>query len=76
MTLVEFLLARFAEDEARIDMMRSGWPHMVQPGVEPPALARIEANRQLVERADLATLRELAAPYANHPDWRPEWTTR
>jgi len=87
MSIVEFLLARIAEDEevaqARHDPAR--------------VLAECEAKRRIVglheRRPDwpdcqecgdrdyqkpwpCSTLRLLALPYSDHPDYRPEWRTR
>lgn len=87
LTLIAFLLARIADDEAAVESaitdtpFPSGWL-----GVVREALA---TNRRLVvlardycpelehgdngEWALDAMLREIALPYADHPDHRDEW---
>jgi len=74
--LTEFLLARIAEDGQPTTHRR---PH---------ALAECEAKREIVDLAAFAqasapyempkrymrlTLKFLAMPYVDHPDYRPEW---
>ena len=100
MTLIEFLLARIAEDEAAAG--RGGWHNgggvfandnygclLVQPD---RVLAECEAKRSIIEMHDAmpaenvycmtcdenhdwpcATLKTVAAVYADHPDFREEW---
>jgi hypothetical protein len=80
--LAEFLLARYDEDEAWAD-------HLWFEGDRDRWLADIKAKRRVVEecraldsetcdccafgRAD-DMLRALASPYADHHDYRQEWT--
>jgi hypothetical protein len=94
-TLVEFLLTRIAEDEARAKYDDPHWAdckHFVMfsegglpcsCGLESRLLAECEAKRRIVEDAtDVPTismrrvLRLLALPYADHPDYKPEWAVR
>jgi hypothetical protein len=86
MTLTEFLLARIANDERdarqRIQM---GEGRISAYKVPPPARihAECEAKRRIVglhpcDNCGAAfdpceTLRLLALPYADHPDYREEW---
>lgn len=83
--LTAFLLARIAEDEANVHMVRAGWPQLVRTPM-PRALVECEAKRQIVAEAagwldridDRSTIRDrvlrvLALPYADHPDYRKEW---
>jgi hypothetical protein len=77
--LTEFLLARIAEDEE--------WARSVAPPGWEVARTRAECDskRRLVEFFDAMTsspyhreigritLRTLSLPYADHPDYRPEW---
>lgn len=108
MTIVEFLLARIAEDEALVD----DCDHSTRPpigglqSVDIPhefggvslydfrLAAECEAKRAAVDLAILdedaacedddyngygfgdRLLRALAAVYADHPDYRPEWDTQ
>lgn len=87
MEIAEFLLARIAEDEARVADKRSR-PHwgdiMSSLGDEcdcdlpTRVLAECAAKRWGVELArddddDEWVLRLLALPYAGHPDYRWEW---
>lgn len=111
MTLVEFLLARIAEDEAVAVATRGNWNALPwkasDRGIAGPVdgpfghaavvidparvLAECEAKRRIVElhpsviddgqtvcseeQAEwpCPTLRLLALPYADHPDYRDEW---
>lgn len=88
-TLSEFLLARVTEDEAdamsgwRWKSLPAGEYERLQARV----LSECEAKRRIVEAAtwemkdgsrvayelDEDTLRLLALPYADHPDYRDEW---
>ncbi len=88
MTLVEFLLARIAEDEKFAVM---DWPagRAWSGSGLPPDPTRIvtecEAKRRIVQRysvpdphdepgcRDCDMLRLLALPHADHPDYREEW---
>lgn len=89
MTLVEFLLARIAEDEGQI--ARAERSHEVWAPMYP--LAECESKRAIVEWAapllenwpsavegfryvsdeGLELLKLLSLPYADHPDCRDEW---
>jgi hypothetical protein len=73
--LTEFLLARIAEDAARAEDLESR-----------RSLADCEAKRRIVRMHQppticgwdcrdgrCPTLRALALPYADHPDYREEW---
>lgn len=76
MILTEFLLARIAEDED--GPFFNAW-HVGR------VLAECEAKRRIVDRTQgpvahagqdierRAVLSLLAAPYADHPDYRREW---
>jgi hypothetical protein len=87
--LTDFLLARIAEDEAVALRARDNagsfgvGGHMVAwtPG---RVLAECEAKRRIIERVSEVkwtgsyavrdvVLEILALPYADHPDYRPEW---
>jgi hypothetical protein len=95
-TLTEFLLERFAEDEANADEIDCITTALSGPPYWTPAriLAECEAKRRIVEihyngspETDLnrcspcdtvgadpcPTLRALSLPYADHPDYLPEW---
>jgi hypothetical protein len=63
MTLTEFLLARIAEDEA----VRTGEP--VRTLHTPPLFTRDKWIRDEYE----ADLKRRALPYADHPDYDPDW---
>lgn len=79
-TLTDFLLARIAEDEADV-----ADPAAALHYAPDRVLAECEAKRRIVERhsgcdevsyGDTSTCpdaRDLALPYADHPDYRPEW---
>jgi len=83
--LVEFLLARFAEDEQTL----SALPSWALFGIESAAgyevrdyvergLRDIAAKRRILDEHAIAhpgsaTLKLLALPYASHPDYREEW---
>lgn len=83
LTLSDFLLARIAEDER--DLPSKGgvdWLHRVLAECEAKrqiveAYAGMEALPSEEQREQRATLRWacqlLAAPYADHPDYREEW---
>lgn len=99
MELVEFLLARIAEDEAmsqaavRWSEGASQWSDAGEPDWQhiarwDPArvLVECDAKRRIVElhpehgwshcegeSLPCPTLRLLALPYAEHPDYREEW---
>ena len=90
MTLVEFLLARIAEDEAVAKRGPYPEPSLRLENVETdesmfiaidPArvLAECEAKRRIVEVYQqgevwpVLTLRAIAHPYRDHPDYDPEW---
>lgn len=81
MTLIEFLAARIAEDEATADEWpQNGWWRRY-------VLAECETKRRIVELHEhrvehdptnggdwsRATLQTLATAYASHPDYRAEW---
>lgn len=87
MTLTEFLLARFAEDEA--DLAESRWDGSAEWWM-PDWLTRdrlradLDAKRRIVELATqkpgrkttfrrVLTLRAVAEVYADHPDYDPAW---
>jgi len=86
MTLVEFLRARLDEDDQRLDDIDH---FQAPAGNMAKARREIDAKQRVVERcedemrsyvgtgAQAATpylvLRMLAVPYAEHPDYRPEW---
>ena len=86
MTLTEFLLARITEDERDAQYAETQWSSV--PSTK-RILAECEAKRRIVTEAgdyspELAegdngewafgtVLRMLALPYANHPDYQPEW---
>lgn len=98
MTIVEFLLARIAEDEARARGRREAmlcvaekWPTLSEDvrnlidvrGVD-RALTECQAKRAIIEQvSDIewtgsyavrdVVLGHLAAVYADHPDYQPEW---
>ncbi len=70
--LAEFLLARYAEDEA----FALRYPPTAAS--RPRALAEADAHRRIVEYHAEGlvcdwTLRLLALPFAQHPDFRREW---
>jgi len=94
MTLVEFLLARIAEDEEQV---RDGTAGIIALSLASRVLAECEAKRRIIEawqREDdddsvaaneviaekrvsrqvtlWAVLKELAKPYAGHPDYAPD----
>jgi hypothetical protein len=87
MTLTEFLLARIAEDQAwarareREDFRhhRMSVRRLRHPEDPVRVMADCVAKRRIVERCDSdhglgrVVLAELAAVYANHPDYRDEW---
>ena len=89
MTLAEFLLARIAEDEEALRPMSrlpSFDGPKIDPAF---VLAECEAKRQIVKEhleagetwcpscdgqtQPCKTLRLLALPYADHPDYRQDW---
>lgn len=80
-TLTEFILKRTAEDSA--DAM-AGWRWKSLPvgeyeRLQARVLAECEAKRRIVEEAPLwgcgRTMGKiLAAVYADHPDYREEWS--
>lgn len=84
MTVIEFLLARIAEDEADAleDRGDTGMCDALS-GVHYSAarvLAECQAKRQIVQLAvdgftynPNQTMRYLAAIYADHPEYREEW---
>ena len=88
MTLTEFLLARITEDEAvarsgfsHTERWVRSAPTGTPTGLSCPAvLAECEAKRRIVEAAmsvgwvtTQTFLPILALPYADHPDYLPEW---
>lgn len=89
-SLTEFLLARIAEDEraARAAGTASSGALAVALLPEPTrlhvmtwapnrVLAECEAKRRivtLISSPGMQTLRLLALPYEDHPDYQPEWT--
>ena len=80
-TLTEFLLARITEDEKTVELDEQ-LGHISQQGFV-RAMAECEAKRAIVEamqpfgRIDDMFAPEifalLALPYADHPDYLPEW---
>lgn len=83
MTLTEFLLARIAEDEDVAQMASPGpWKVRYSPA---RVLAECEAKREIVMCAQSPVIwgdsagalahccQSLAAVYADHPDYLPEW---
>ena len=60
MTLTEFLLARIAEDEAVLHRTKRRQQH------------RDFCTHDL-RGLPFPTLRHMAVPYADHPDYRDEW---
>ena len=113
MTLVEFLRARIAEDEAAVEPHRDYMDGVELGAIEsgegfancsisaPRVLAECEAKRRIIEQCSnrladeggkgydweptdwawhgamqdeaLETLKILALPYVDHPDYRQEW---
>jgi hypothetical protein len=80
MTLVDFLLARIAEDEAlaapALEMDPAHWC-TAGTHIEPERwLAECEAKRRILEEHEHAcpTTQALALPYADHPDYDQAWT--
>jgi hypothetical protein len=84
--LVEFLLARIAEDCAwakRQERIAIRTHHVGRRGPYPPdhfsrVLADCEAKRQIMSLCEdiddgWAVLARLALSYADHPDYREEW---
>lgn len=82
MTLTEFLLARIAEDETDIREDRNDF--FAELRVTDKLLTECEAKRRIVEHAENATNGHvkltavqhctwLAQPYADHPDFDPDW---
>jgi Family of unknown function (DUF6221) len=79
MTLTEFLLARIAEDEAAVAHIRKDpgyWYALPWDRL----LAECEAKRRIVrEWGQFETyngeglMQVLALPYADHPDYLPDW---
>jgi hypothetical protein len=82
MSLIEFVLARIAEDE-EIVRLKGITGRRVERGQ-----LECEAKRRIVElhrakdngfcthcnwKWPCVTLRLLALPYADHPDYQPEW---
>ncbi|GLB69383.1 DUF6221 family protein [Arthrobacter mangrovi] len=79
--IVEFLLARIAEDEANV----RSWAEAASVPVLDRALAECEAKRRLIrhvrqlaghrcEDAGLLTLLQIMAlPYVGHPAYRERW---
>ena len=97
LTLTEFLLARIAEDEARLDRIvpadesKGGIGLSLNDGLR-RWQRECEAKRSIIEMHDAmpaenvycmtcdenhdwpcATLKTVAAVYADHPDFREEW---
>jgi hypothetical protein len=87
MTLTEFLLARIAEDESAAERVwlliqddSSGGPTARFRSLNERVLAECKAKRAILEgfgfvmNRDLTLCKKhLAAVYANHPDYQPEW---
>jgi hypothetical protein len=85
--LTEFVLARYAEDEAWAEgvMSRRFAPipnETERPDTPARIIADVEAKRRIVERCEhydgdelvaSDVLRHLATVYADHPDYRDEW---
>ncbi|EMY33271.1 hypothetical protein D477_015808 [Arthrobacter crystallopoietes BAB-32] len=79
--IVEFLLARIAEDEANV----RSWGQAASVPVLDRALAECEAKRRLISRVQwlgrrgngdsevLALLQIMALPYVGHPAYRERW---
>ena len=83
MTLSEFLLARITEDEARARFRQHQdiRAHRVKPhdGPRRPddpwrVLGECALKRKLIEEGDERAARLLALSYADHPDYREEWS--
>lgn len=73
-TLADFLRARLGEDSARVlaeceAKCRIVAEHAVTPTHGDPC----DAHNASYETIPCDTLLLLAAPYADHPDYRPEW---
>ena len=84
MTLAEFLLARIDEDaeRARRAAAESDWVNDNMPlygwYLDDRVLAECDAKRRIVSwwyNDDIpdGLLRDLALPYADHPDYQQEW---
>ena len=75
MDITEFLLARIAVDGMAAEIQRE--MGRLSAKMFNRALAECEAKRRIVEvhghRCPCATLRALAQPYRDHPDFDPEW---
>lgn len=70
MTITEFLLARIAEDEEHARGVKDTY------GFTPRRLvAEYVAKRCIVLIKDFAAMDLLASVYADHPDYRREWTS-
>lgn len=74
--IVEFLLARIAEDESNLH----SWWNTASVPVLDRALAECEAKRRMIDqlqRLDIGHRRPMllimAVPYAGHPAYRDEW---
>ena len=86
-TLPEFLLARIAEDEADIEGDWAGGDgglHIISAPMHDRLIRDCEAKRRIVEDATNmhtscveldGVVALLATVYANHPDYREEWST-
>lgn len=83
MTITEFLLARVAEDEARAEyVLKYGdWGGLFKP---PRILAECKAKRAIIAAIEQdyscgctialdVIAEDLAAVYANHPDYQQAW---
>lgn len=89
MTLTEFLLARIAEDEAAAERVLLDYGGGDLESLEARVLAECEAKRRIVDRysddaiwpdyqggyesATEDAVRDLAAVYADHPDYDDAW---
>lgn len=89
LTLIDFLLARIAEDKVAAQAVEHWNPQAVLNGqpLGPKLLAECEAKRRIVEAIDAGNpvdewmsaltlewvTKVLAAVYADHPDYRDEW---
>lgn len=88
-TLVEFLEARIAEDEAMFTHADMHWPeiegYLLVGFTEERALAECAAKRAIISQVSDVKwgsfavrdfiLEVLAVPYSSHPEFNPAWGT-
>ncbi len=77
--LIGFLQARLGEDDATAGAERALLDLHAPDGYVPDdcgACARPEPGREHGIPSPCRTLRLLAAPYADHPAYQPEWAPR